>query len=71
MRDLTKEEHKVMDLLGHAVIELSKLKPAHPADISEFQVHIHACQNIVLARPGTEEIIGISLNDYPERVEDA
>lgn len=62
MRDLTKEEHEILDHLGKAYIKFNVLEPAHPYDIGEFVTHIHTAQNIVLARPGTEVI-----QDYFEK----
>jgi len=56
MRNITKEEHEILDLLGKVYILFSELYPAHPYDIGEFVTHIHAAQNIVLARPGTETV---------------
>ncbi|KKN62971.1 hypothetical protein LCGC14_0506810 [marine sediment metagenome] len=67
MRNLTEEEYEVIDLLGQAATKFRVLKPVHPSDTSEFQIYVHACQNIVLARPGTEEVIGMDFDDYPKR----
>ena len=65
MRDITKEEHEILDHLGKAYIKFAKLEPAHQYDIGEFVTLIHSAQNIVLARPGTEVI-----QDYFEKHND-
>lgn len=57
LRDLIQEEHDILDHLGHAIIKLGDLPQSHPADLDEFAFHIHACQNIILARPATEYIM--------------
>lgn len=46
------DEKKVLDLLGQAATEFSRLAMMHPADLHEFAHAIHLCQNIVLAREG-------------------
>lgn len=54
MRDLTSEENRLLDGLGDMVEDFFELDPAHPCDYEEFAFHIHALQNILLARPATE-----------------
>ncbi len=55
MRDLTDVEQACLTSLGDAWNLFAALPPAHPSDRDEFVAHLHACQNIVLARPATEE----------------
>ena len=57
MRELTEEEHEVLDLLGEALIKFSELPPVYPYDCKEFMALSVAAQNIVLARPATETVI--------------
>lgn len=55
MRDLTADEQRVADLLGEAFNLHERLPEIHEADRPEFMTAIHAAQNIVLARPATEQ----------------
>lgn len=43
-----------MDALGHAAMLAFRLPEVHPSDSDEFRHHLHALQNILLARPATE-----------------
>ena len=54
MRDLTEKEHEILDSLGSVMGEMNLLPVVHPDDADEAIAHIHALQNIVLARPATE-----------------
>jgi hypothetical protein len=54
MRDLTDDEKAAVQLLGDAFNIHQQLPEAHPADRREFAAAVHAAQNIILARPGTE-----------------
>lgn len=45
-------EQKVLRRLGDAFDEFKKLAPLHPSDLPDFVHHVHALQNIVLARAG-------------------
>jgi len=54
MRDLTDEEIDIMGLTRELVNGFANLNQSHPADMEEFVTHIHAIQNIILARPATE-----------------
>lgn len=56
LRDLIQEEHDILDNLGLAANKLGRLPASHPSDMEEFMFHIHACQNIILAKPATEYI---------------
>ena len=49
---MTEEEIHVLDLLGEAWNEFSKLPNSHPMDNEEFVHHIHILQRQVLAREG-------------------
>ncbi len=55
MRDLTDAEQHVLDLLADAWAGALALPPVHPADNPELVHHIHAAQNIILARPAVEQ----------------
>lgn len=55
MRDLDAGEEKVLKLLGKAANRHGRLVAVHPSDQEEFTRAIHAAQNIILARPATEE----------------
>jgi hypothetical protein len=52
MAKLSKQEKKVVNLLGEAAVKFGELPLEHPDDAREFALAIHAAQNIVLARVG-------------------
>lgn len=54
MRELTPNEQEVIDLLGSAADVAAALPEVHPSDRPEFCAAIHACQNIIYARPAFE-----------------
>lgn len=54
MREFTDKERTALDALALASRMVARLPMVHPADQAEFVHHMHACQNIVLARPATE-----------------
>lgn len=56
MRDLTEREREVIDLLAQAWNRHQELEEIHGSDSPEFAAAIHAAQNIVLARPGAEQL---------------
>lgn len=58
---MTEEENTILNLLGKAFTEFKKLEEFHPADLEEFVIGIHACQNIILAREGLRSLNGIEL----------
>jgi hypothetical protein len=62
VRDLTAREQQVLRLLGDAFNVYSELPHVHPNDGREFVHAIHAAQNIVLARPATEQQHGKGIN---------
>ena len=49
---MTNAEKRVLQLLGSAANEYSKLPEMHDADMHEFAHAIHVCQNLILAREG-------------------
>jgi hypothetical protein len=51
MIDLTPEERALVEQIGEVFNALGRLPQEHPADLTEAQIHVHALQNIVLARP--------------------
>ncbi len=55
MRDLTDAEQHVLDLLAEAWQGALELPGGHPADSPEMVHHLHAAQNIILARPAVEQ----------------
>ena len=55
MRGLTKEEERVLQLLGEAAHEYGQLPHVHPNDSWDFIHAIHMAQNVVLARPQVPE----------------
>ena len=56
MRELTHEELDLLDFFGTAYVLFQKMEPVHSDDAGDFIRHIHALQNIVLARPATESL---------------
>lgn len=56
LRDLTDGEDALMQKLGDCLTDFRALDAAHPSDVGEFITHVHALQNIVLSRPGTEAL---------------
>lgn len=52
---LTAEEKAVLDILADAWNKFFYLPELHPTDKHEFMHGIHACQNIILARPAERE----------------
>ena len=55
MRDLTDAEQHILDLLATVWMLAGSLPHVHPADAPELVHHIHAAQNIILARPAVEQ----------------
>ena len=47
---LTREERSVVEKLAAAFLEFKNLPQYHPCDLREFALHLHAAQNIVMAR---------------------
>jgi hypothetical protein len=47
---MDEKEKAALDALGRAAMLFFALDEVHPADKPEFVHHMHACQNIVLAR---------------------
>jgi len=43
-------EKEVVSVLAKAMMLFRALEQVHPSDIPEFALHIHGCQNIVMAR---------------------
>lgn len=60
MRTLTDQEKEALNALGAAATLFFKLPAVHPSDRVEFVHHMHACQNIVLARPAYEHNLGLA-----------
>lgn len=54
MRDLTEAENAAIEAFGEAINLAAALPEVHPSDCDELVFHVHACQNIILARPGYE-----------------
>ena len=54
MRNLTRKEMDLLNRLGACVTLMQTMKEVHSSDLPEFIAHIHAAQNIVLARPAVE-----------------
>ena len=52
----TEDEIKCLNLSRDLWNEFVKLPENHPMDKQEFIFHIHAIQNIILARPGVKEL---------------
>ena len=52
---MEEQEIKVLNNLADAWNEFLKLKIQHPDDEPEFKYHIHAIQNIVMARKAARE----------------
>lgn len=51
---MTEQEQKVLDLsasLWNSFIKLNEQDFVHPDEVNEFRFHIHALQNMILARP--------------------
>jgi len=48
---LTKDEKKVLKLLGDAWNAYCELPTKHPCDANEFLLAIHAAENVIMARP--------------------
>lgn len=48
----THEEREINSELGRIAIRFFDMEQEHSADIPDFEFHIHALQNIVLARVG-------------------
>lgn len=56
---LTEPELRLVDKLGECTVDFGMLDVMHTADLQEFMVHIHALQNIVMARA--------AMRSHPER----
>lgn len=54
MRDLTREERRIVERLGDTAALHTALPQVHESDIPDFIHHVHALQNIVMARPVVE-----------------
>lgn len=52
---MTPEEIEIMELTKEVWSKFLQLPEQHPADATELNFHIHAIQNIVLARVGLRE----------------
>jgi len=52
---LTEEERRLLAALGEWFNAFVALPEEHPADKGEATLHVHALQNIVLARPGMRQ----------------
>ncbi len=55
MRDLTDDEQHILDLLADAWAGQMALPGVHASDSPEMAHHLHAAQNIILARPAVEQ----------------
>jgi hypothetical protein len=66
---LTKDENTAMGLTADLVAAFKKLPVDHPCDLQEFIFHIHAIQNIVLARPAYRLEKKESMNNKTIRVQ--
>jgi hypothetical protein len=55
---MTEEEKLLMDLTGDVFNRFLALPELHPSDAPEFAVHIHALQNMILARVGYRQYTG-------------
>lgn len=51
---MTPEEQEIVEALGDIFNKIVALPEVHPSDVPEAQMHIHALQNIILARPTLE-----------------
>jgi hypothetical protein len=49
---MTEKEVKIMQDLGECWNQFLSLPEKHPSDKQDFMFHIHALQNIILARVG-------------------
>lgn len=47
---LTEGENSLLALAGDVASQFSKLPQLHPADVDDVAFHVHAIQNIILAR---------------------
>jgi hypothetical protein len=54
---MTKEEKKVFFASGELYSSFTRLKKLHPSDQREVEFHIHAIQNIILARPAYKKYL--------------
>jgi hypothetical protein len=50
VRGLTADEVEVAKLAGRVYLAFKELPQAHPSDLGEVAVHVHAIARIVLAR---------------------
>lgn len=48
--ELTRDEAYVLERVGNVATEFAKLVVLHPDDMRDVVFHVHAIQNIVLAR---------------------
>jgi hypothetical protein len=53
---MTGQENKVLALTKEAWNEFLRLPEMHADDVNEFRYHIHAIQNIILAREGLRSL---------------
>lgn len=50
LRKLHNEEEEVIEKAGAVADAFAALPPIHPSDMNDVVFHVHAIQNIVLAR---------------------
>ncbi len=53
---MTEQEIKVLDRTKETWAEFLALPEEHPDDQNEFRLHIHALQNMILAREGLRKL---------------
>lgn len=49
-KTLTDDEVSLLDLTGNVAVRFTALAQVHPADCQDVTFHVHAIQNIILAR---------------------
>jgi hypothetical protein len=60
---MTDKEQKVLDLTAEAWNSFLQLPEYNEDDVADFRFHIHAIQNMVLAREGVRATLRKGLND--------
>lgn len=53
---MTRDERDLVEEIGEIFNMIVRLPKQHPSDISEAQFHIHALQNIILARDSYRQL---------------
>lgn len=67
---MTPKEKKVINLLVKAYSKFIKLPVMHVADQREFEIGIHALQNIVMSREAIRSNPGLFITETTKRILD-